>query len=114
MIAYGDLRSWRADAVGRAGEQLRADLHQLELAADAVRDQAVPGSWCGLAWDPPEGVTRDDAREWRDDFDDYHAPEDDFAAYESQPVEADARASGAEYIDDLDADDLEHPRREAG
>ena len=49
MITYGDLRSWRADAVGQAGEQLRADLHQLELAADAVRDQVVPDSWWGMA-----------------------------------------------------------------
>ena len=65
-------------------------------------------------WDPPTGVTRDDAREWGDNFDDYHSPEDDFDAYVNQPVEVDAREAGDEYLDDLDAADLERHRREAG
>ncbi|GAB3198544.1 hypothetical protein GCM10027062_12960 [Nocardioides hungaricus] len=65
-------------------------------------------------WDPPAGVTREEAREWGDNFDDYQVAEDDFDAYYNQPVEVDARDSGEEYLDDLDAGDLAEHRREAG
>lgn len=65
-------------------------------------------------WDPPEGVTRDEAREWGDNFDDYHSPEDDFDAYENQPVEVDARESGDDYLEGLTPEELEDHRREAG
>ncbi|MCW2790977.1 MAG: hypothetical protein JWO76_75, partial [Nocardioides sp.] len=49
MTTWGDVTQWRGDAVGAAGEQLRADLHKLERAADEVRGRVVPGSWLGLA-----------------------------------------------------------------
>lgn len=91
---------------------------QHELARDAD-----PGWWdqrlidLGLKddpWDPPEGVTKDDAREWKDNFDHYHRAEDGFDAYHDQPVEADAREAGEKYLDELTPEELEHHRREAG
>lgn len=91
---------------------------QHELARDAN-----PGWWdqrmidLGInddPWDPPAGVTREDANDWADNFDDYKRAEDDFDAYHDQPVEADAREAGEAYLDDLTPDELEHHREEAG
>ncbi len=46
-ITYGDLRSWRSAAVTSVSEMLRADIHALEKARDAVETDAVPGGWQG-------------------------------------------------------------------
>jgi hypothetical protein len=65
-------------------------------------------------FDPPPGATRDDVEDWRDNFDDYISPEDDFDGYHDQPVESDARDTGDDYLDDLTEDDLEGHRKEGG
>ncbi|MCW2792098.1 MAG: hypothetical protein JWO76_1196, partial [Nocardioides sp.] len=62
---------------------------------------------------PPPGVSAQDVEDWKENFDDYHSPEDDFDAYHDQPVEADARDSGEQYLDDLTPEDLDHEREEA-
>jgi hypothetical protein len=81
-----------------------------------------PGAWddaliaAGLKddpWDPPEGVTRDDAETWEHNFDDYQAAEDDFDAYYNQPVESDAREAGEDYVEQLTPEQLDRHREEA-
>lgn len=62
---------------------------------------------------PPPGVTRDEVEAWRDNFEDYQAPQDGFDDYFNQPVEQDARASGDAYVDDLTGADLEDHREAA-
>lgn len=90
---------------------------QNELVDDAnpgLIDQALIDA--GLKDDPfhpPEGVTRDDVEDWKNNFDDYKSAEDDFDAYYNQPVESDARDAGEAYLDDLTADELERHREEA-
>ncbi|MBC9735552.1 DUF1289 domain-containing protein [Nocardioides marmotae] len=58
-------------------------------------------------WDPPPGVSRDDAERWAENFDDYKQAEDDFDAYYNQPVEVDAREAGEDYLEDLTREELE-------
>ncbi len=65
-------------------------------------------------FDPPPGVHREQVEDWRDNFDDYQRAEDDFDDYWNQPVEADARESGEDYLDDLTGEDLEEHREAAG
>lgn len=65
-------------------------------------------------FDPPPGVDREQVEDWRDNFDDYQRAEDDFDDYWNQPVEADARESGEDYLDDLTGEDLEEHREAAG
>ncbi len=65
-------------------------------------------------FDPPPGATRDDVEDWRDNFDDYTSPADDFDGYYNQPVESDARDAGDDYLDDLTGEDVERYREESG
>ena len=48
-ITFGDLRSWRAEGVKAASDELRVDILALEKARDAVEADAVPSGWSGVA-----------------------------------------------------------------
>ena len=51
-----------------------------------------------------DGITEDQANEWEENFDNYQDPDEPGVSYEdyfNQPVEADARDSGREYLDGL-------------
>ena len=104
------------DTINTVAHEIR---HALQH--EMVRDND-PSAWddaliaAGLKddpWNPPDGITRDDAEEWADNFDHYISAEDDFTGYESQPVEVDAREAGDAYLDDLTPEDLEQFREEA-
>lgn len=70
--------------------------------------------WWWEDFDGPPGVSQEEVEAWRDNFDDYKTSGDDgFDAYRDQPVEADARESGGDYLDDLDKDELDRIREEA-
>ena len=60
-----------------------------------------------------DGITEDQAEEWEENFDDYKSPDQDFDAYYNQPVEADARKSGREYLDNLTAAELDRLLKES-
>ncbi|WP_322920589.1 hypothetical protein [Nocardioides renjunii] len=70
--------------------------------------------WPWEDFDGPPGVSQEEVEAWEENFDDYKTSDDDgFDAYRDQPVERDAREAGGDYLDDLDADDLERIREEA-
>ncbi len=48
----------------------------------------------------PANITEEQIKSWRDNFDNYRRPEDDFQAYRDQPVEQDARNFGDQYVTD--------------
>lgn len=84
-------------------------------------DDADPGFWGFLPWvddswdeskHPPD-ITKEDAEEFGNNFDDYTSPEDDFDDYRNQPVESDAREAGGDYLDDMTPEKLERIRRQA-
>jgi len=60
-----------------------------------------------------DGITEEQAEEWEENFDDYKSPDKDFDAYYNQPVEADARKSGREYLDNLTAAELDRLLKES-
>ena len=60
-----------------------------------------------------DGITEEQAEEWEENFDDYKSPDQDFDAYYNQPVEADARKSGREYLDNLTAAELDRLLKES-
>lgn len=70
--------------------------------------------WPWEDFDGPPGVSQEEVEEWEDNFDNpKNSQRDGFEAYYNQAIEQDARNSGNEYLDDLDADDLERIREEA-
>jgi hypothetical protein len=82
---------------------------------EAVRDS---NEW-QLPWqeDPfdmheEDGITEEQAQEWEDNFDDYQRSSEGFDAYYKQPVEADARESGKDYVDHLTEDELDRLLKE--
>ncbi|MFD3162777.1 WXG100 family type VII secretion target [Herpetosiphon sp. NSE202] len=56
---------------------------------------------------PVNDVTEAMANEWHENFANYISPESDFAKYESQPVESDARKYGENYRDNLTLSEFE-------
>ncbi len=60
-----------------------------------------------------DGITEEQAEEWEENFDDYKSPDKDFDAYYNQPVEADARKSGRDYLDNLTAAELDRLLKES-
>ena len=56
---------------------------------------------------PMNDVTEAMANEWHENFNNYITPESDFAGYESQPLETDARNYGETYRDNLTLTDFE-------
>ncbi len=56
---------------------------------------------------PINDVTEAMANEWHENFANYISPESDFAGYESQPVESDARNYGETYRDNLTLSEFE-------
>ncbi|EGD40399.1 hypothetical protein ACWZJV_06425 [Nocardioides sp. WG-D5] len=60
-----------------------------------------------------DGITEEQAEEWEDNFDDYKPSDQDFDAYYNQPVEADARKSGREYLDNLTPAELDRLLKES-
>ncbi len=49
MYVWGEVRRWRAEPLGVAGDGLAADIRALERARDAVEQESVPASWTGFA-----------------------------------------------------------------
>ena len=62
-----------------------------------------------------DGITEEQAEEWEENFDDYKSTEngDSFDDYYNQPVEADARKSGREYLDNLTTEELDRLLKES-
>ncbi|MDO5094091.1 MAG: hypothetical protein Q4D79_11875 [Propionibacteriaceae bacterium] len=60
------------------------------------------------------GVTREEVDSWKENFDDYKKPEDDFDAYFNQPVEQDAREAGRDFINSMTPEDFAEYKRKAG
>ncbi len=70
--------------------------------------------WWWEDYDGPPGVSQEEVEAWRDNFDDYKTSgADGFEAYRDQPVEADARETGGDFLDDLDQEELDRIREEA-
>jgi hypothetical protein len=61
-------------------------------------------------WNHP-GVTRDQAREWGKNFDNYHRPENGFKDYQGQPVERDARTTAETEVDQMTLERLHNLRQ---
>lgn len=94
--------------------------HEVRHAAqhEAIRD-ADTFWW----WEDPEynhGMTPEEVAEWKENFDDYQsapkkeewdedraAAQEKYDAYFNQPVEVDARAEGAEFVEALTPEELE-------
>ncbi|SDK70482.1 Zn-dependent peptidase ImmA, M78 family [Nocardioides sp. YR527] len=62
-----------------------------------------------------DGITEKQAEEWEDNFDDYKSTDngDTYEEYYNQPVEADARKSGREYLDNLTPAELDRLLKES-
>ena len=84
---------------------------EIELVDDVAPQPAAPPPDQAQVGKPtPPGATRDDVEDWRDNFDDYITPAEDFEGYENQPVESDARDAGDDFVDGLTGEDLERLR----
>lgn len=62
------------------------------------------------------GITRDEIEAWRENFDgdNYISPDEDFEAYQAQPVEVDAREREDGFAGDLTFEELQRYQRDAG
>jgi hypothetical protein len=81
--------------------------------SEAIRDEGDEVHW---PWDDPfeehreDGITEEQVHDWEDNFDDYQDPDEPGVSYEDyfeQPVEADARDSGREFLDGLTAAEID-------
>ncbi|MEU4450590.1 hypothetical protein AB0F44_04635 [Nocardioides sp. NPDC023903] len=62
-----------------------------------------------------DGITEEQAEEWEENFDDYKSTDNGatFEEYYNQPVEADARKSGREYLDTVSPEELDRLLKES-
>ena len=59
-------------------------------------------------------VTREEVDYWKENFDDYKRPENDFDAYFNQPVEKDAREAGRDFVNSMTPEEFAEYKRKAG
>ncbi|MGH3351850.1 MAG: hypothetical protein ACRDPS_14375 [Nocardioides sp.] len=76
-------------------------------AVDDMNDWQFPWEDDPFDMHEEDGITEDQAEEWEENFDDYKSPDKDFDAYYNQPVEADARNTGRDYLDNVTPDELD-------
>lgn len=104
------------DTINTVAHEIRHALQQ-EMVRDsdppAWQDALIAAGLMDDPWDPPAGITREDAEDWAENFEHYVSASVDFAAYQAQPVEADARAAGDAYLAQLTPEELERLRQEA-
>ncbi|TQL67698.1 hypothetical protein FB381_1580 [Nocardioides albertanoniae] len=86
---------------------------------EAIRDENDSFNWW---WqDDPfdehedDGITRDQANEWEENFDDYKSTSkgDTYEDYYDQPVEVDARRAGRDYVNGLTPEEFERMLEES-
>ncbi|GGR54709.1 hypothetical protein J2S40_002626 [Nocardioides luteus] len=95
-----------------AHEMRHARQHE---AVDDMNDWHFPWQDDPFDMHEEDGITEEQAEEWEDNFEDYQSTENGatFEEYYNQPVEADARRSGRDYLDTLTADELDRLLKES-
>jgi len=96
--------------VGNATYAINTLAHEMRHAAqhEMVRDAdpdlvtkiLVSWGWQADPWNHPD-VTKDQAREWARNFDNYQVPDKGFDSYWKQPVEVDARTTAETEVDQM-------------